>query len=268
MVRMLALSTSLILATLPAQAQEPFITLASTTSAQNSGLFRHVLPKFTDATGIAVRVIAVGTGAAIRLARAGDADVLLVHHKASEMAFVAAGHGNARYPVMYNDFILVGPGSDPAEIRPVVDVDHALSRIASVRAIFLSRGDQSGTHRRELELWADAGADPTVASGNWYRETGSGMGATLNVAAAMGGYTLTDRGTWLGFANKRGLVLLHEGDMRLRNEYGVIMVSCDRHPHVKAEAGQVFVDWLLSTEGKDAIDDFKIDGTRLFHAVR
>ncbi|MBM84906.1 MAG: sulfate transporter [Rhodospirillaceae bacterium] len=268
MSRGLAPIICLILSISPAQAQRPFITLASTTSTQNSGLFRHVLPKFTRATGIAVRVVAVGTGAAIRLARAGDADVLLVHHKESELAFVAAGHGSLRRSVMYNDFILVGPGSDPAEIRSILDVDHALSRIASAQAIFLSRGDQSGTHKRELELWADASTNPAVASGEWYRETGSGMGATLNVAAAMGGYTLTDRGSWLGFANKRGLVLLHEGDPRLRNEYGVVLVSRDRHPHVKAKAGQVFVDWILSEEGMDAIDEFEIDGTRLFHAIR
>jgi len=252
----------------PAAAKAEYITVASTTSTQNSGLFGHILPLFTKATGIEVRVVAVGTGAAIRLARAGDADVLLVHHKASEEAFVASGFGARRHPFMYNDFILVGPNGDPAGVKTAGDVIAALKRVEVRRSVFLSRGDGSGTHKRERELWATSGIDPSLASGTWYRETGSGMGATLNVAAAMNGYTLTDRGTWLGFANKQDLAIVHQGDSRLRNEYGVILVSQERHPHVKAKAGQAFIDWLTSATGKAAIDSYRIKGERLFKALR
>jgi tungstate transport system substrate-binding protein len=242
-----------------------FIVVASTTSTQNSGLFDHILPMFEARTGIAVRVVAVGTGAALRLARNGDADVLIVHHRASEEAFVREGFGVARHDLMYNDFLLVGPRDDPAGIGSESDVAAALARIARAGALFASRGDDSGTHKRERALWREAGVDPGQSSGRWYRETGSGMGATLNLAAAMGAYTLADRGTWLSFRNRRQLVVLSEGDPRLRNEYGVILVNPTRHPHVKAEWGQALIDWLLSAEGRPAIAGFRIDGETLFH---
>ncbi len=249
-----------------ARADAPFITVASTTSTQNSGLFDHILPRFTRESGIAVRVVAVGTGAALRLARNGDADVLIVHHRASEEAFVAAGFGRQRHEVMHNDFLLVGPKDDPAGIAGEANVVQALGAIARTRAPFASRGDDSGTHRREQALWREAGVDPGEASGLWYRELGAGMGATLNLAAALGAYTLTDRGTWLGFGNRRNLVVLSEGDSRLRNTYAAILVDPERHPHVKAVAGQRFIDWLLSPAGRAAIESFEIGGKRLFHA--
>jgi tungstate transport system substrate-binding protein len=251
----------------PARAEIPYITVASTTSTQNSGLFRHILPKFTKASGIEVRVVAVGTGAALRLARAGDADVLLVHHKSSEEEFVARGFGVRRFPVMFNDFVIVGPRGDPVGLAGGRDAPRALAGIAQAKAAFVSRGDDSGTHKRELEFWNAAGIDPRAASGTWYRETGSGMGATLNIGAALGAHALTDRGTWLGFGNKRDLVVLVEGDHRLRNEYGVILVSRERHGHVKARAGQAFIDWLVSAPGRAAINGFTIHGKRLFTAI-
>jgi tungstate transport system substrate-binding protein len=241
-----------------------FITLASTTSTRNSGLLDAILPVFTEKTGIVVRVVAVGTGQALRLARRGDADVLLVHDRASEEAFVAEGFGVERYGVMHNDFVVVGPSADPAEIAGGRDASAALARIAASGAPFASRGDDSGTHKGEMRLWRAAGVDPTGASGGWYRETGSGMGATLNTAAAMDAYTLSDRGTWLSFRNRRGLAILVEGDPRLFNPYGVILVNPERHPHVKAALGQTFIDWLLSAEGQGAIADFRIDGQTLF----
>ena len=250
-----------------AEAEEQrVITLASTTSTQNSGLFKHILPLFKKATGITVRVVAVGTGAAIRLAKAGDADVLLVHHKPSEEAFVSERYGVERYPVMVNDFVIVGPSDDPAGIDEAADAASAFRRVADARAVFLSRGDESGTHKREKAVWAASGANPEAASGTWYRKTGSGMGATLNIAAAMNGYTLTDRGTWLSFVNKRDLKLLHAGDPGLLNEYGVILVSPERHPHVDAAAGEVFIDWLRSRPGRAAIESLTIGGQRLFSA--
>lgn len=243
----------------------PFITLASTTSTQNSGLFDYILPKFKAATGIAVRVVAVGTGAALRLARNGDADVLLVHHQPSEEAFVAAGFGIARHAVMYNDFVIAGPAADPAAAAKTTNAAAALARIARRRAPFVSRGDDSGTHKRELSLWAQAGIDVAVHSGTWYRETGSGMGATLNTAAAMGAYTMTDRGTWLSFRNRRDLKIVLQGDPWLRNQYGVILVSPLRHGHVKSRPGKRFIDWLLSGPGKAAIAGYKIGGRQLFY---
>ena len=249
----------------PARAEQRYITLASTTSTQNSGLFDHILPKFKAASGIAVRVVAVGTGAALRLARNGDADVLLVHHQPSEEAFVRDGFGVARHPLMYNDFIIVGPKDDPLGLAQAADAAAALTRIAQGRAAFVSRGDDSGTHKRELALWVDAGIDTSVHSGTWYRETGSGMGASLNTAAAMDAYTLSDRGTWLSFQNKRGLAILSEGDPGLRNKYGIILVSPKRHPHVKARLGQSFIDWLMSAAGYSAIAGHRIDGEQLFY---
>ncbi|MEM0944377.1 MAG: substrate-binding domain-containing protein, partial [Pseudomonadota bacterium] len=208
----------------------PFIVLQSTTSTQNSGLYDHILPIFTETSGIEVRVVAVGTGQAIRNATNGDGDVLLVHAKAAEERFVAEGHGIARHDVMYNDFVLIGPEADPAGLAGRSDAVAALQRIAETGATFTSRGDDSGTHRAELRLWAEAGIDPTTASGTWYRETGSGMGATLNVGIAMEAYVLTDRATWIAFGNKGGHRVLVEGDSRLFNQYGVIQVSPERHP--------------------------------------
>jgi tungstate transport system substrate-binding protein len=248
----------------PALAADRYITVSSTTSTENSGLFGFMLPKFTEKTGIEVRVVAVGTGQAIKLARNGDADVLFVHHKPSEEAFVADGFGVKRYDVMYNDFVFIGPKSDPAGIGGKKDVDAALKAIADARALFASRGDNSGTHKKELSLWKAAGVDVAAASGTWYRETGSGMGATLNAASGMGGHTLSDRATWLNFANKGDLQILVEGDPRLFNQYGIILVSRDKHPHVKSDLGQQFVDWILSGEGQRVIGEYTINGQQAF----
>jgi len=245
---------------LPAAAADRFITVASTTSTQNSGLLDAILPVFTQTTGIDVRVVAVGTGQALRIARNGDADVLLVHHRASEDAFVAEGYGLARRDVMYNDFVLVGPASDPAGLRGL-EVDAALRRLAGAGVPFLSRGDDSGTHKKEQELWRDAGLDP---GGDWYRETGAGMGTTLNIAVAMGGYVLTDRGTWITFGNMQDHRILVSGDARLFNPYGVIVVNPERFAHVKAEDAQVFADWLVSDAGQAQIAGFAIAGDFAF----
>jgi tungstate transport system substrate-binding protein len=245
-------------------ADDDFIVVASTTSTQNSGLFDHILPKFTEETGVNVRVVAVGTGQAIRLARAGDADVLFVHHRPSEDKFVAEGFGVERFDVMYNDFVLVGAKDDPAGVAGMKDVAEALAKVAANKAVFVSRGDDSGTHKKEMGLWRDAGVDAAEASGSWYRESGSGMGATLNTAAAMSGYALTDRGTWLSFKNRGNLEVLVEGDERLFNPYGVILVNEKKHPQVKTELGQKFVDWLVSPTGQAAIAEFKVNGEQLF----
>lgn len=254
----------LLQATFPALAAERFITVASTTSTDNSGLFQAILPRFEQATGIAVRVVAVGTGQAIRMAERGDADVLLVHHRPSEERFVARGFGVERHDVMYNDYVLVGPQDDPAGVGDRSDVVAALARIAAQRAVFVSRGDDSGTHKRELDLWQAAGIDAEAASGSWYRESGAGMGTTLNIASGMGAYTLSDRGTWLNFSNKGDLMVLVGGDQRLFNPYGVILVNPRRHPHVKAADGQAFIDWLLSPGGQRAIGAYRIDGQPVF----
>ncbi len=248
----------------PAAAQDEFIIVQSTTSTQNSGLFDHILPIFTGRTGIEVRVVAVGTGQAIRNAANGDGDVLFVHAKAAEEAFVAAGDGVARFDVMYNDFVIVGPAADPAGIAGMTDVTAALTRIAEAEAPFASRGDDSGTHKAELALWTAAGIDAAAASGGWYRETGSGMGATLNVALGMGAYVLTDRATWISFGNKGDGRVLVEGDARLFNQYGIVLVNAEKHPSVKSEAGQAFVDWILSEEGQAAIAGYRVDGQQLF----
>lgn len=252
------------LVTGPARADERFITVASTTSTQNSGLFDYLLPIFKQKTGIEVRVIAVGTGQAIDVARRGDADVLFVHHKPSEEQFVKDGEGVKRYDVMYNDFIIVGPKADPAKIAGSKDAAAALRKIADSKAIFVSRGDDSGTHKLEKTLWQGLGVDVKAASGQWYRETGSGMGPTLNTTSGLNGYTITDRGTWLSFKNRGDLTVLVEGDPRLFNPYGVILVNPEKHPHVKAKDGQAFIDWLISPEGQQTIANYKIDGQQLF----
>lgn len=249
------------------RAESEFITLASTTSTENSGLLEHILPLFRDQTGIEVRVVAVGTGRALRLARNGDADVLLVHDRESEDRFVAEGHGTGRVDVMYNDFVLLGPPGDPAGVRAQSDVALALASIAEHRCTFVSRGDDSGTHKAELRLWKAAQVDPRPDSGSWYLETGSGMGKTLNVAAEKNAYVLADRGTWLSFKNQGQLEIAVQGDPRLFNPYGAILVSPERHPHVKAEAGRVFIDWLVSDAGRAAIDEFRVNGQVLFHAT-
>lgn len=247
-----------------ALAAEPFITVASTTSTENSGLFRYLLPKFTAETGIDVQVVAVGTGQAIKLAENGDADVLFVHHTPSEEQFVAQGHGVERHDVMYNDFVIIGPQSDPAGIKGMDGAAAALKKIAEDQAPFASRGDDSGTHKKELSLWQDAGVEVGKASDSWYRETGSGMGATLNTASGMDAYVLSDRATWLSFGNKGSLEILVEGDPKLFNQYGIILVNPEKHPHVKAEAGQKFIDWVLSEEGQRLIGDYKINGQQAF----
>ena len=252
------------LSVLPTLAAERFITVASTTSTENSGLFGSLLPKFQRETGIEVRVVAVGTGQAIKNAERGDADVLFVHHKPSELAFVAEGFGVERRDVMYNDFIVLGPRDDPAGIKGGTDAVAALGRIAAKQAPFVSRGDDSGTHKLELSLWEAAGIDVKRASGSWYREAGAGMGATLNTAGGLNGYTISDRGTWLSFKNKGTLVSLTEGDPRLFNQYGVILVNPAKHPHVKAGDAQAFIDWLVSDRGQKAIADFRIEGEQLF----
>lgn len=243
---------------------EPFIVVQSTTSTQNSGLFEAILPWFEAESGIDVRVVAVGTGQAIRNARNGDGDVLLVHATEAEEAFVAEGWGVSRQDVMYNDFVIVGPKDDPVGIRGGTDARAALAAIAEAQEVFVSRGDDSGTHKAELGLWRHTGTDVAEASGSWYRETGSGMGATLNVAAGMGAYTLTDRATWLAFGNVHGLEVLVEGDPTLFNQYGVILVNPERHPKVRVVAGQRFIDWLVGPDGQAAIAGFKLDGQQLF----
>jgi tungstate transport system substrate-binding protein len=245
-------------------AEERFITVASTTSTENSGLFQFLLPLFQRDTGIAVRVVAVGTGQAIELAQRGDADVLFVHHQPSEEKFVADGFGVARFEVMYNDFVVVGPRADPARVQGMTDVVAALAQVAATHAPFVSRGDDSGTHKLEISLWKAAGVDIAAASGTWYREAGAGMGATLNTASGLEAYTLTDRGTWLSFANRGTLTILIEGDRRLFNQYGVILVSPTKHPHVKAADGQRFIDWLLSDHGQQAIAAFRVAGEQAF----
>jgi len=259
-----AAAAALVLAAGSASAQDRFITVASTTSTEDSGLFDHILPIFEEKTGIEVRVVAKGTGAAIKQASTGDADVLFVHDLKSEEKFVEDGYGVKRFPVMYNDFVLVGPTSDPAGIAGMTDIAAALKKISEAQANFASRGDDSGTNKAELRLWQAAGVDAQGQSGTWYRETGQGMGPTLNTAAAMGAYALTDRGTWIAFENKADLKIVVEGDNRLFNQYGVILVNPEKFPHIKAEDGQAFVDWLISDEGQQAIADFKLNGQQLF----
>jgi tungstate transport system substrate-binding protein len=248
----------------PAAAQNKSIVVASTTSTQDSGLFEYLLPLFKAKTGIDVKVVAQGTGQALNTGRRGDADVVFVHARPDEEKFVADGDGVKRYPVMYNDFILVGPKSDPAGITGTKDIAAALKAIKEKQATFVSRGDRSGTHQAELRLWQDAGIDIARDRGRWYREIGQGMGAALNTAGAMGAYTLSDRGTWLSFRNKGDLAIAVEGDQRLFNQYGVILVNPAKHPSVKKEWGQALIDYLVSPEGQAAIANFKVGGQQLF----
>jgi tungstate transport system substrate-binding protein len=263
MIRRSLLAVAL-LAALPAAAQERGITVASTTSTEQSGLFRHILPIFTRATGIAVRVVALGTGQALDTARRGDADVVFVHDRAAEERFVRDGFGVERRHVMFNDFVLLGPAADPARIAGLADTPEALRRIAAASAPFVSRGDRSGTHAAELRLWRAAGIDPVAGRGQWYREVGQGMGPALNTAAAQNAYVLADRGTWLAFRNRQDLRILVQGEARLFNQYGVILVNPQRHPHVKAAEGQRFIDWILSPAGQAAIASYRINGEQLF----
>lgn len=247
-------------------AAEDFIILQSTTSTQNSGLFDAILPKFASETGIEVRVVAVGTGQALKNARNGDGDVLFVHAKPAEEKFVADGFGVERRDVMFNDFVIVGPAADPAKIGGMKDAPAALKKISNSAAPFASRGDDSGTHKKEIRLWQAAGIDAAASSGSWYRETGSGMGATLNVAVGMGAYALTDRATWISFGNKGDFEIHVEGDEDLFNQYGVILVNPERHPRVKKEAGQAFIDWVTGSDGQAAINGYRLNGQQLFFA--
>jgi len=248
----------------PAVAQQNFITVASTTSTEQSGLFKHLLPVFEKKTGTQVRVVALGTGQALDMGRRGDADVVFVHDKVAEEKFVADGFGVRRFEVMYNDFVLVGPKADPAKIAGGKDITDAYKKIAGSNSPFASRGDKSGTHSAELRLWKEAGIDPNTGKGSWYRETGSGMGSTLNTASAMNAYSFTDRSTWLSFKNRGDLEIVVEGDQKLFNQYGVMLVNPAKHPHVKKDPGQAFVDWVISAEGQQTIATYKIGTDQLF----
>jgi tungstate transport system substrate-binding protein len=250
---------------LSAFAQEKSIVVASTTSTQDSGLFGHILPLFKAKTGIDVKVVAQGTGQALDTGRRGDADVVFVHAKSAEEKFLAEGFGVKRYPVMYNDFVLIGPSNDPAGVKGTQDIVAAFTALKNKRIPFISRGDNSGTHQAELKLWKDAGIDIAKARGPWYREIGQGMGAALNTASASDAYVFSDRGTWLSFKNRGYLVIVVEGDKRLFNQYGVMLVNPQKHPTVKKELGQQFIDWLVSPEGQKAIADYKINGQQLFY---
>ena len=264
----LALAAAAILAAIGpnarAAAENRFIVVQSTTSTQNSGLYDHILPIFTEKTSIDVHVVAVGTGQAIRNAANGDGDVLLVHSRAAEEKFVTDGYGIARFDVMYNDFVIVGPPSDPAGVAGMTEAVAALAKIAAAEVPFASRGDDSGTHKAEIGLWQEVGIDVAAASGGWYRETGSGMGTTLNTGIGMGAYVMTDRATWISFGNKGAHRIAIEGDPRLFNQYGIILVNPEKHPNVRADLGQRFVDWVLSREGQAAIGSFTVDGQQLF----
>jgi len=263
LIRRLLLLAALI-AALPALAQEKFIVVASTTSTEQSGLFGYLLPIFQKKTGIQVRVVALGTGQALDLARRGDADVVFVHARSAEEKFLQEGQGVERFPVMYNDFVLIGPKSDPARVAGGRDILEALKKIKSAGAPFVSRGDRSGTHIAELALWRAAGIDIEKEKGPWYRDTGQGMGPALNTAAAMNAYILSDRGTWISFKNRGDLAIAVEGDKRLFNQYGVMLVNPAKHPSVKKELGQAFVDWVISPEGQKAIAEYKIGSEQLF----
>jgi tungstate transport system substrate-binding protein len=265
MARRAFLALVLLLAAWPAAAQEKFITVASTTSTEQSGLFGYLLPIYENATGVKVHVVALGTGQALDVARRGDADVVFVHAKPAEEKFLAEGQGVKRYPVMYNDFVLIGPKSDPAKVGGGRDILAAFKTIEEAHAPFVSRGDRSGTNMAELAFWKEAGIDIDKAKGSWYRDTGQGMGPALNTAASMNAYILADRGTWLAFKNREDLVILVQGDKRLFNQYGVMLVNPEKHPNVKKALGQQFIDWLISPEGQKVISEYKINGEQLFY---
>jgi tungstate transport system substrate-binding protein len=248
----------------PALAQTKSIVVASTTSTQDSGLFGHILPLFTKKTGIEVKVIAQGTGQALDTARRGDADVVFVHARSAEEKFLSEGHGVKRYPVMYNDFVIIGPKSDPAKIAGTKDDAAALKKIKDSEATVISRGDRSGTHIAEINLWKMAGIDIDKDKGSWYKSIGQGMGAALNTAQGTNGYVMSDRATWINFKNKGDLAIVVEGDKRLFNQYGVMLVNPDKHPTVKKAEGQQFIDWLISAEGQKAIAGYKVNGQQLF----
>jgi tungstate transport system substrate-binding protein len=258
-----ALCVGAVAAYAPAIAEDRSIVVASTTSTQDSGLFGYLLPIFKAKTGIEVKVIAQGTGQALDTARRGDADVVFVHAKPQEEKFLAEGFGVKRFDVMYNDFVLIGPKGDPAGVKGK-DIETALKTIQAKGTPFVSRGDRSGTHAAELALWKQAGIDIAAGKGPWYREIGQGMGAALNAASGMNGYVLSDRGTWISFKNRGDLQIVVEGDKRLFNQYGVMLVNPEKYPSVKRELGQAFVDWLISPEGQAAIAGYKIDGEQLF----
>lgn len=260
----LGVLASLSVTPLTSQAADSFITVASTTSTEQSGLFNFILPIFRKDSGIEVRVVALGTGQALDMARRGDADVVFVHDQVAEEKFIAEGFGVKRQEVMYNDFVLIGPKDDPAKVAGGKEITDALKKIEAAKAAFVSRGDKSGTHAAELRLWKAAGIDLDKAKGPWYRDTGSGMGPALNSAAAMNAYILSDRGTWLSFKNRQNLGIVVEGDKRLFNQYGVILVNPAKHPHVKKDAGQKFIDWVVSPAGQRAIAAYKIGDDQLF----
>ena len=247
-----------------ANASERFIVVASTTSTENSGLYSFVLPRFSEQTGIEVRVVAVGTGQALHIAQNGDAAVLLVHHRPSEDQFISQGYGVTRYDLMYNDYILVGPRDDPASVLSAANVIGAVQRIATNKSLFISRGDDSGTHKKELELWNQSGIDTTKVGNGWYQETGRGMGGTLNMASALDAYTLSDRATWLKFGNKGRLDILFQSDPPLFNPYGIILVNPEKHPHIKTRDGQTFIEWMLSEAGQTLIANYRILGQQAF----
>jgi tungstate transport system substrate-binding protein len=262
----LALATAAFGGLLPVfatSAQKHVITVSSTTSTEQSGLFGYLLPRFMKATGIKVKVVALGTGQALDVGRRGDADVVFVHDQVAEQKFVAEGAGVERIAVMYNDFVLIGPADDPAKAAGR-DIVSALKALYAAKAPFVSRGDKSGTHAAELRYWQQAGLDPAAEKQGWYRDTGSGMGPALNIAAAMNGYILADRGTWLSFRNRQNLRIIVEGDSKLFNQYGAILVNPKRHPHVNATAGQKFIDWMISAEGQHTIAAYRIGGEQLF----
>jgi tungstate transport system substrate-binding protein len=263
--RRLLLAVAALALASPALAQDRSIVVASTTSTQDSGLFGHILPLFKQKTGIAVKIVAQGTGQALDTARRGDADVVLVHARSAEEKFLSEGFGLKRYPVMYNDFILIGPKGDPAGVKGSKDIAAALRAIRDNSAPFISRGDRSGTHGAEIKLWLLAGIDVDKVRRSWYKSVGQGMGAALNIASAHSAYVLADRGTWLAFKNRGDLVIAVEGDRRLFNQYGIMLVNPAKHPSVKKELGQQFIDWLVSSEGQNAIAGYKIDGEQLFY---
>ena len=256
---------AMMLAAPAANAQDKSIVVSSTTSTQDSGLFGHILPLFTKKTGITVKVVAQGTGQALDTGRRGDADVVFVHAKAQEEKFLAEGAGVKRYPVMYNDFVLIGPKSDPAGVKGMKDIGKALVAIKDKGKDFISRGDRSGTHSAELKLWKASGVDIEKDKGPWYKAIGQGMGAALNTAKASNAYVLSDRATWIHFKNKGELTILVQGDKRMFNQYGVMLVNPAKHPNIKKDLGQQFIDWLISPEGQKTISDYKIDGQQLFY---